>query len=292
MKPAPFDYAAPASLDEALALKAQHGDDAKFLAGGQSLIPAMNFRLVQAAMLVDVNGLRDLDFIRRADSGEVRIGALTRVRRVERDAVIKQHAPLLHEAAPWIAHPQIRNRGTLGGSLAHADPAAELPVIAVALGGRFRLQSARGERWVNADDFFKGFFTTELTSDEMLVEAALPPLSARTGAAFTELARRSGDYAMLGVAAVITLDDQGVCRDVRLVYLNAGPGPINARHAAGLLKGQAPSPAAFEAAAEMAAQNEIEPMGSVHASPEYQRHLARVLTRRALKTALERANTM
>jgi carbon-monoxide dehydrogenase medium subunit len=288
MKPAPFDYAAPASLDEALALKARHGDEAKFLAGGQSLIPAMNFRLVQAAMLVDVNGLRDLDFIRRGANGELRIGAMTRVRRVERDVTVKQYAPLLHEAAPWIAHPQIRNRGTVGGSLAHADPAAELPVIAVALGAKLRLQSARGERWVNVEDFFKGFFTTEITPDEMLVEIALPPLPARTGAAFTEFARRRGDYALMGVAAVVTLDDKGVCQDARLVYLNAGPGPINATQAAHILHGQAPSPPAFEAAADMAAQHEIEPMGSVHASPEYQRHLARVLTRRALKTAVER----
>ena len=292
MKPAPFDYAAPASLDEALVLKAQHGDEAKFLAGGQSLVPAMNFRLVQAALLVDLNGLTGLDYIRAdAERGELHLGAMTRQRRLERDPAVAQSSPLLREAMPWVAHPQIRNRGTLGGSLAHADPAAELPVVAVALGARFKAQSTRGERWISADDFFKGLFTTDLASDEMLVEVALPALPPRTGTAFVEFARRRGDYALMGVAAVVTLDENGVCRQARLVYLNAGDGPVNAREAAGLLAGQSPSASAMEAAAALAADKEINPMGNVHASPEYQRHLARVLTRRALKQAFERAAT-
>jgi carbon-monoxide dehydrogenase medium subunit len=289
MKPASFEYAAPASLDAALALKAQHGDEAKFLAGGQSLIPAMNFRIAQPALLVDLNAVPGLDFIRQADDGTLRLGALTRQRRLERDPLIKAGWPLVHEAMPHIAHPQIRNRGTLGGSLAHADPAAELPVIAAALGARLRARSASGERWITADDFFKGLFTTDLAPDEMLVEAALLPLPPRTGTAFMEFARRRGDYALMGVAAVVTLDEQGACRAARLVYLNAGDGPVNARNAAALLQGQAPSPAVIEAAARQAADNEIEPTGNVHASPEYQRHLARVLTRRALALAFERA---
>ena len=288
MKPAPFEYTAPPSLEAALALKAQHGDDAKFLAGGQSLIPAMNFRLVQASLLVDVNGLSGLDYI-RADGGELRLGALTRQRRLERDPLAKQWSPLLHETMPFVAHPQIRNRGTLGGSLAHADPAAELPVIAVALGARIRATSARGERWIAAADFFRGLFTTDLAADEMVVEVALPALPPRTGTAFMEFARRRGDYALMGVAVVVTLDEQGVCREARLVYLNAGEGPVNAQQAAGLLQGEAPSAEVIAAAAAMAADTEIEPMGNVHASPEYQRHLARVLTRRALTQAIERA---
>ena len=290
MKPASFDYTAPASLDEALALKAQHGDEAKFLAGGQSLIPAMNFRLVQAAVLVDVNGLRGLDYI-RLEGSELRLGAMTRQRRLERDALVARHSPLLHEAMPWVAHPQIRNRGTLGGSLAHADPAAELPVVAAALGARLRVQSLRGDRWISADDFFRGLFTTDLASDEMLVEVALPPLPPRTGTAFTEFARRRGDYALMGVAAVVTLDENDVCQRAQLVYLNAGEGAVTARQAAALLQGQAPSASVIEAAAATAADNEINPMGNVHASPEYQRHLARVLTRRALRQAFERART-
>ncbi|MEK7328198.1 MAG: xanthine dehydrogenase family protein subunit M [Chloroflexota bacterium] len=290
MKPASFDYVAPDSLQAALALKTEHGDEAKFLAGGQSLIPAMNFRLAQVSLLVDVNDLKELDYVQRADDGKLRLGALTRQRRLERDPLVKQYAPLLHEAMPFIAHPQIRNRGTLGGSLAHADPAAELPVIAVALEARLKAASARGERWITAADFFKGFFTTDLASDEMLVEVALPPLPFRTGTSFIEFSRRRGDYAMLGVAAVVSLDENGACENVRLVYLNAGDGPVDAKQAAGLLKGQKPSAEVFAAAASLAAEQEINPMGSVHASPDYQRHLARVLTGRALKQAFDRAS--
>ena len=289
MKPAPFDYQAPQSLEEALSLKAQYGDDAKFLAGGQSLIPAMNFRLVQASLLVDVNGLPGLDYIREDHGGELRLGALTRQRKLERDPLVARHAPLLRETMPYVAHPQIRNRGTLGGSLAHADPAAELPVIAVALGARLRAQSMRGDRWIAVEDFFKGLFTTDLAADEMLVEVALPALPPRTGTAFMEFARRRGDYALMGVAAVVTLDGDGVCQQARLVYLNAGDGPVSAQQAAGLLRGEKPSAKVVEAAAASAG-DEINPMGNVHASPDYQRHLARVLTRRALTLALERAS--
>jgi carbon-monoxide dehydrogenase medium subunit len=289
MKPAPFEYAAPKTLTEALALKAQHGDDAKFLAGGQSLVPAMNFRLVQATLLIDVNPLAELDYVRAGADGGLRLGAMTRQRRLERDPLVARHAPLLFEAMPVVAHPQIRSRGTLGGSLAHADPAAELPVIVIALDARLRAQSAQGERWIPASEFFQGLFTTTLTPEEMLVEIELPPLPLYTGTAFIEFARRRGDYAILGVAAVITLDEAGACQAARLVYLNAGDGPVDARQAAELLRGQAPTSQAFAAAAEHAAQHEIAPTGNVHATPAYQRHLARVLTRRALAAAAARA---
>jgi carbon-monoxide dehydrogenase medium subunit len=289
MKPAPFEYAAPETLGEALALKAQHGDDAKFLAGGQSLVPAMNFRLVQASLLIDVNPLAELDYARATPDGGLRLGAMARQRRLERDPLVARHAPLLFEAMPVVAHPQIRSRGTLGGSLAHADPAAELPVIAVALDARLRAQSAQGERWIGAAEFFQGLFTTALSPEEMLVEVELPPLPPRTGTAFIEFARRRGDYAILGVAAVVTLDEAGACRQVRLVYLNAGDGPLDARQAAELLRGHVPTAEAFAVAAEHAAEHEIAPTGNVHATPAYQRHLARVLTRRALAAAAARA---
>ena len=289
MKPAPFDYAAPSSLAEALALKAEHGDEAKFLAGGQSLVPAMNFRLVQSALLVDLNGLAELDYIRAGNGGELRIGAMTRQRRLERDPLAATQAPLLHEAMPWVAHPQIRNRGTLGGSLAHADPAAELPVVTLALEARLRAQSHHGERWISADDFFLGLFTTALAADEMLVEVALPPLPAHTGTAFVEFARRRGDYALMGVAAVVTLDSSGLVRRARLVYLNAGEGPVLAPGASALLEGRKPTPETVAEAARLAAENEIAPSGNVHASQVYQRHLAAVLTRRAMQRAVERA---
>lgn len=288
MKPAPFVYHAPTSLGAALMLKAEHGDEAKFLAGGQSLIPAMNFRIANPALLVDVNKLAALDYI-HVVAGELRIGALTRVQRLEHDPLVRAHWPLLPETVPHIAHPQIRNRSTVGGSLAHADPAAELPVILTALGGRLRLQSSTGERWVGADDFFVSLFTTAIATDEMLVEVAIPASPARTGTAFMEVARRHGDYAMLGVAVVVTLDAAGACSAARLIFLNAGDRPMNAQRAAAALLGQLPGSAAIEAAASSATE-ELEPMGSVHATPAYQRHLARVLARRALRLAVQRAN--
>lgn len=288
MKPFAFDYYAPDSLEEALALLADHGSEAKPLAGGQSLVPAMNFRVVQSALLVDLNRLSTLDSIRHVN-GELRIGAMTRQRRIEHDPLVAQFAPLLHEAMPYIAHPQIRNRGTLGGSLVHADPAAELPVIAIALNARLRVQSATGERWLTAKDFFLGMFTTALQPDELLVEIAFPSLPAGAGWSFMEFARRHGDYALMGVAAWIALDDRGVCRDARLVYLNAGNGPIDARAAAQLLLGREISNEAIEAATA-AADREIDPMGNVHCTPAYQRHLAHVLTRRAVQQASARAH--
>ncbi len=287
MKPPAFDYYAPDTLEAALAMMTQYGSDAKPLAGGQSLIPAMNFRVLQSPILIDLNRLIELDSIRLAD-GELRVGAMTRQRRVEREPLVAQLAPLLHDTMPYIAHPQIRNRGTLGGSMTHADPAAELPVIAIALNARFRLQSVAGERWVRAEDFFLGMFTTALQPDELLVEIAFPALPFGAGWSFMEFARRHGDYALMGVATWLTLDEHGACRDARLVYLNAGIGPIDAKQAARLLKGQTVSDEAI-AAAISAADEEISPTGNVHCTPEYQRQLARVLTRRALKQATERA---
>jgi len=291
MKPAPFEYQAPASLEAALDALARHSGDAKLLAGGQSLIPVMNFRLAEPALLIDINKLAELDFIRRDEEGQLRIGAMARQRRLERDPLVAGMAPLLHEAVPFIAHPQIRNRGTFGGSLAHADPAAELPTLAVALGARFRLQRAGGDRWVAAEDFFAGLFATALEPDEMLVEAAIPPSPARSGWAFLEVARRHGDYAQVGVAARVTLDDSGRCREARLVYLSVGDAPVVAREAARLLAGQELSPAAIAAAAEKAAGDEMDPLGDIHATPEFKRHLARVLTRRVLEKAGERARS-
>lgn len=289
MKPAPFEYLAPDSLDAVLDVLARHGGDAKILAGGQSLIPVMNFRLAQPSLLVDLNKLSELDFVRRGEDGGLRIGGMTRQRRLERDPLIAEAAPLLHEAVPFIAHPQIRNRGTFGGSLAHADPAAELPALAVALRARLRLRKAGGDRWVEAGDFFAGLFTTALEPDEVLVEAAIPPLAPRTGWAFLEVARRHGDYAQVGVAALVTLGEDGRCREARLVYLSVGDVPVEAREAAALLAGQEISAQAIAAAAEKASRDEMDPLGDIHATAEFKRHLARVLTGRVLRRAAERA---
>jgi carbon-monoxide dehydrogenase medium subunit len=289
MKPPPFEYLAPDSLEGVLAALNNHGYDAKLLAGGQSLIPAMNFRMAQPAVLVDLNSTKTLTFLEPTPDGGLRLGAMLRHRQLERSEPVARRAPLLYETMPFIAHPQIRNRGTLGGSLAHADPAAELPVNMVALDARFRIQSARRERWVDAAAFFQGMFATDLAPEEALVEVVLPPLPPRTGWAFLEVARRRGDYAMVGLAALITLDTEGVCRQARLVYLNVGEGPVDARQAAAGLVGGSGATAAVEEAAAIAAGREIDPVGNMHASADFQRHLARVLTRRCLRLAFERA---
>ena len=287
MKPAPFDYFIPATLDEALALLAEHGADAKPLAGGQSLIPAMNFRLARPAVLVDLNRISELAYV-RAESG-VAIGAMTRQRVVERSDVVARAAPLLAEALPSIAHPQIRNRGTVGGSIAHADPSAELPAVMLALEARFQARSATGERSIPAADFFQGMLETALAPGELLVEIALPPLPARTGTAFLEVARRHGDYALVGVAAIVTLDARGRCQEARFGLLSVGDGPVLATEAANLLAGQTPSADLLRAAGDAAATHDIDPPSDIHASAAYRRQLVAVLTRRALARAFERA---
>ncbi len=288
MKPAAFEYLAPDSLDAALAAVAEHGGEGKVLAGGQSLIPVMNFRLAQPAVLIDLNGVAELDFVRQ-EAGELRIGAMTRQNRLERDPEIRRWAPLLAEAVPWIAHPQIRNRGTVGGSIAHADPAAELPAVALALGARFRLRSRAGERWVAAADFFTGLFSTALEPDELLVEIAIPASPVRTGWAFVEVARRHGDYALVGVAARVELDQAGACRAARCVFLSVGDGPVDATQCAAALVGRVPDRNGIDEAARLAGERDIDPHGDIHASAAFKRHLTRVLCGRALATASERA---
>ena len=288
MKPAPFAYHRPATLDEALALLAEHGGEAKPLAGGQSLIPAMNFRLARAAVLVDLNRVAELGYVRAGRDG-LQIGAMTRQRAVERSDAVRSAAPLLAEAMPFIAHPQIRNRGTVGGSLAHADPAAELPAVMLALEARFRARGPQGERWIPAGEFFTGILETALGPDELLLEVVVPKSPARTGYAFAELARRRGDYALVGVAARVTLDRRGRCQAARITLFSVGDGPVLAAAAAAMLDGQEPSPEAMRAAADAAAQRDIDPPSDIHASAAYRRRLAAVLTRRALARAVERA---
>jgi carbon-monoxide dehydrogenase medium subunit len=290
MKPAPFDYFAPTSLEEASALLAQHGYDAKILAGGQSLVPTMNFRLSQPAVLIDINKIPELSYIRAEADGSLRIGAMTRQSMVERSAEVTRHAPLLHEAMPLIAHRQIRNRGTIGGSLAHADPAAELPVVATTLNARFRIRTPAGhDRWVDAREFYIALFTTDLQPEEILTEVHIPPMPPRTGWAVQEVARRHGDYAIVGAAATVTLDEQGACRDATLVYLSVGEGPVMAEKACGLLRGQHLSDELLHTAAHTAATVDIEPTADIHASVAYRRFLAETLGRRVLATAFQRA---
>jgi carbon-monoxide dehydrogenase medium subunit len=290
MKPPPFEYFAPQSLEEALDLKSQYSaDEARLLAGGQSLVPAMNFRVVQPSVIIDLNRVAELSYIREAD-GVLRIGAMTRTRQLEFDPLIAERSPLLLEAVPHVAHPQIRNRGTLGGSLANADPAAELPVIMLALAARLKARSSSGERWIEAQHFFSGMFSTDLGPDEILVEIELPSGPALTGWSFLEVAPRGGDYALMGVAALLTLGEDEVCKRARLVYLNAGDGPVQAPEAAHSLEGVVLNETLIESAAALASGKEIHPFGNIHASAEYQRHLANVLTKRALAIALNRAH--
>ncbi|MBW7885390.1 MAG: xanthine dehydrogenase family protein subunit M [Caldilineaceae bacterium] len=291
MKPAPFSYFAPSDLAAALELLSHHGYDAKVLAGGQSLIPTMNFRLAQPQVLIDLNGIQELFYVKEERDGQLRIGAMTRQRTLECSDVIARHVPLLHGVMPFIAHVQIRNRGTIGGSLAHADPAAELPAVMVALNARFRLQSTHGERWVNAADFYIGLFTTELAPDEILTEIAVPSLPARSGWSMQEIARRHGDYALVGVAATVTLDGADRCQDVRLVYLSVGEGPTQALTATRTLIGEQATPDVIAAAAHAAAHDDIEPLGDIHATAAYRRHLVEVLGRRALQEAVARAKS-
>lgn len=287
MKPAPFKYIAASSLDHALSLKAEYGDEARFLAGGQSLIPAMNFRLARPAVLIDINGLGELAGAGAAEGGEIRVGALTRYHALERDTKFLAACPLFADALPHIAHPQIRNRGTIGGNLSHADPASELPAIAIAMQARMRIKSAKGEREVAASEFFQGLLTTDIQSDEMLVGIAFPAPTTRTGTCFMEVARRRGDFALAGVAAIMTTDAQARCLQMRLALCGVGETPVDASAATALLIGQLCTDEAIEAvAAEV--QSMIAPSGNVHASPDYQRHIAGVLTQRAISAAHSR----
>lgn len=290
MKPAAFEYLAPDSLEAALESKSEHGEDAKLLAGGQSIVPAMNFRVTQPKLLLDLNKINELSYIRK-ENGSLRIGAMTRQSEVETSSLVASKSPLIAETMPHIAHPQIRNRGTFGGNLAHADPASELPVVAAALNARFLAKSSDGERWIDAKDFFLGFFTISLNPEEILTEIEIPDLPPNTGWSFMEITRRKGDYAMAGVAVLITLEKDMKCKKARLVYLNVGDGPIEAKMAAETLSGEMITEDSIHLVAKSAANEEIDPFGNVHATPEYQRHLTRILTQRALKKAFERAQS-
>jgi len=288
MKPPPFKYHAPASLPEALDLMGQYGYDAKVLAGGQSLVPTMNFRLATPSVLIDLNRIPDLGYIRPWHDG-LSIGTMTRHVQVEKSPKVLDKLPLLYATMPKIAHPQIRNRGTIGGSLAHADPAAELPALLRAMRGQIKAQSARGERWIDADDFFVDFFTTALQPDEILTEVRLPGLGPNSGWAVDEISRRHGDFALVGVTTVVQVDASGACDEARMVFFGVGDGPMLAETAAGVLQGEKPTAEAILAAAEAAAEKDVDPPTDVHATTAYRRHLVKVLAQRTLAQAFARA---
>ncbi len=286
MKPPLFEYVAPASVDEAAAELARHGNEAKLLAGGQSLLPLLNMRLASPGRLIDLNRVTGLAYVEERDGG-VAIGAMTRQRALERSAVVAARVPLLAEAIPWVGHVAIRSRGTLGGSLAHADPAAELPAVAVCLDARVTVRGPTGVRTLPARELFLAPMTTALRATELLVEAWFPVAPPRSGAAWIELARRHGDYALVGIAAVVTLTDD-VVTEARLALTGVGGAPVRATDAEARLAGRPLAPERLEEAAS-AVREAIRPEADIHATADYRRHVAGVLTVRALRMAAARA---
>jgi carbon-monoxide dehydrogenase medium subunit len=287
MKPPSFEYAAPSTVAEVVSLLQQHGGEAKILAGGQSLMPLLNMRFARPTALIDLRRVADLDGIRE-ENGGLAIGAMTTKRAVERSSLVKSRQPLLHAATLLIAHPQIRNRGTVGGSMAQADPAAEYPAVALALGAEFRAVGPGGERSVNADDFFVTYLTTALDENEVLTEVRVPVLPERTGWSVQEIARRHGDFAMVGAAITLTVEDDR-CSDTRIVLFGVGPTPLRARAAEQVVIGATPGDSIFVEAGKQVSEALDDPLSDVHASAEYRRHLAQVLTRRGLAEAAGRA---
>jgi len=286
VKPPVFEYTAVRSVDEAVAELAQHGEAAKLLAGGQSLMPLLNMRLAAPGRLIDLNWVRELAYIAVRDGG-VAIGAMTRQRAVETSAVVAAQVPLLADVLPWVGHFQIRNRGTIGGSLSHADPAAELPAVAVCLDARFTVRGPAGERVLEAGEFFRAPLTTALDPTDLLTEVWFPVTPRGPGAAWVEFARRHGDYALVGVGAVVTVAG-GRIGEARLALTGVGDTPVRARDAEALLAGKPLTPSLLADAAE-AVRRAIDPGGDIHATPAYRRHVAGVLAGRVLRLAAARA---
>jgi aerobic carbon-monoxide dehydrogenase medium subunit len=283
MKPARFEYHRAEGVEHAIELLARYGGDAKVLAGGQSLVPLLNFRLARPAALVDVNRIAALAYIRE-DDGTVAFGAMTRQRTIEFSPVVAARLPLLREATRWVGHLPIRSRGTIGGSIAHADPSAEYPAVLTALDGEVIVQGPRGRRTVKPGHLFETYLTTSLAPDELLVEVRLPAMPPGAGYAFEEFARRHGDFAIVGIAAMVArASDRRVT--ARLASAGAGPVPVRLRAAEEILERDGLGDAALEAAAARAAEL-VAPDSDIHASADYRRHLTRVLTLRALKRAV------
>ena len=287
MKPPPFDYLAPTSLEEAVEAMARHGDEAKLLAGGQSLMPLLAFRLAHPGVLVDLNGVRELEYL-RADDGQLVIGAMTRHRTVQDLPGLRRRCAMLAEGVELIGHVAIRNRGTVGGSLAHADPAAEWPALALALDAECEVVGPRGTRTIPVEELLVGYFTTTLEPDEILKEVRLRLPAGRVGSTFVELTRRHGDFAIAGVGALLVLDDDGSVGDARLTLIGVKDLAVRVRAAERVLVGsKLDDPLMDEAVA--AVDGAIEPSDDLHGSASYRRHVAKVLARRALIEAMARA---
>ena len=284
MKPASFDYARASGVDEATAMLAEHGGEAKLLAGGQSLVPMLNFRLVDAPMFIDINRIEGLSDIEETGDGGLRIGALARHYALETSVTVRERFPVLNAAMKHVAHLAIRNRGTIGGSLSHADPAAELPAVSLLLDARIEISGPSSARAVPAGDFFLAPLTTALRRDEMVTAVSLPVLPAGSGWGFEEVARRRGDFAVAAAAAIIALDG-GRISAARIALAGVHPTPLRATEAEALLTGAEPGPELIAAAAA-SSRDAVEPADDLHGSADYRRHLTQVLTRRALAAAV------
>jgi carbon-monoxide dehydrogenase medium subunit len=288
MKPPSFDYEAPTTLDEAVALLAANEFEAKLLAGGQSLMPLLNMRLTRPGLLIDLARVPGLDTI-KDDSAGLTVGGMARQRAVELSPLVTSKHPLLHAALLHVAHPQNRNQGTVGGSIAHADPAAELPALAVTLDAEMEARGPEGTRKIPASEFFLTYLTTALAGNEILTAVRFPYLPPKTGWSFLEVARRHGDFALTGAIATLSLDGRGSIAQARIVLFAVDSRPRRMSDAEALLIGQAPSPSLFERAGEAASGAIEEPMSDVHASAEFRLSLAQTLVRRALTEAAEKA---
>lgn len=287
MKPPPFEYFAPRSVDETLVLLDEYGEDAKLLAGGHSLMPLLNFRLAAPVCLVDINNVSELDYV-RSDGGTLAIGSMTRHRAVEHCQQATGAWALLREAAAQIGHPHIRNRGTLGGSLAHADPSAEFPAAVTALQASIVVRSSRGTREIGALDFFDSIFTTTMAPDEILMEVRVPKWPAKSGAVYEEVSRRRGDFAQLGAAAAVALDEEGRLRKMGLSLAGASGAPVVAHSIIDSLQGEFPTDQVIEQLAHEFA-GALRPPADNHGSSEYRQHLARYLIPRVLTKSITRA---
>lgn len=283
MKPSSFEYLTPKTVKETIGLLEQYGDEIKVLAGGQSLVPMLNFRVARPKFLVDINGIRELEYIRE-ERGELVIGALTREWAVEKSPLVREKCPILPKAISYIGHLPIRTRGTIGGSLVHADPSAELPIMACALEAKMKIVGPAGERVLRAEEFFMTYLTSAMEAAEILVEVRIPVFAAQTGWSFMELSRRHGDFAIVAVASMLTMGEKGVCQKAKIALGGVAPTPIRARAAEDLLTGK-PITEALMAEAGIKAAEATDPESDYHASAEYRKDMARVYTVRSLKEA-------
>jgi carbon-monoxide dehydrogenase medium subunit/2-furoyl-CoA dehydrogenase FAD binding subunit len=288
MKPCAFEYFNPQSVQEAIELLDRYGDEAKIIAGGQSLVPMMNFRLARPEILIDISAIKELEYI-KTEGDELVIGALARERDIEQSPLVLEKWPFLSKAISFIGHSAIRNRGTIGGSLVHADPSAEIPTSLCALNGNVKVVGPSGEKILEPEEFFLTYLTTSLEPSDLLVEVRIPALPEKTGWSFGELSRRSGDFAIVAVGILLFTETPGVCREARISMGGVAPTPVRAEEAEALLAGQKITKKLIAAAAQQAAE-ETDTEPDYHASAEYRMDMARVFVQRGLQEACNMLN--